>query len=489
MKTRQILQFAFAIPALLVVAVGLSGLAALRAVEVLEREVRALDNLEIRVHSALRAGSDLLLTSGSKDARQAQESERSLLAESLKHTVVRSLEPALQKQLTDLAQVVEGVSAIKKPSPDDDASLVAYGKVLGLSSQALPALATAARQREAAADRRSLQALWLTAAAGLLGTLLVAACGVLVMRRLQRTLGGEVEEAQALLRRVGGGDLSPIQTAARPSSMIGELARMTHDLGELIGSVRDTVGEVSTATGQIASGNLDLSQRTENTASRLQEVCSSMTDLTGSVSRTADSARSASQLAVTAAEVAGRGGSVVAEVVNTMDEINASSKKIADIIGVIDGIAFQTNILALNAAVEAARAGEQGRGFAVVASEVRSLAGRSAEAAREIKTLIGSSVERVDTGSRLVSAAGATMQEIVASVQGVSKMIGEITAAAAQQSSGLGAVNRAVSELDGLTQQNAALVEQSAAGAERLNEQAHRLAQSVASFRVVGRPA
>ncbi|MCI1193720.1 methyl-accepting chemotaxis protein [Calidifontimicrobium sp. SYSU G02091] len=221
-------------------------------------------------------------------------------------------------------------------------------------------------------------------------------------------------------------------------------------------------------------------------ADRLRQAASSMEQLTGTVAHSADAAAQANQLASSAAQVARRGGEVVGQVVSTMDEINASSKKIADIIGVIDGIAFQTNILALNAAVEAARAGEQGRGFAVVAGEVRSLAQRSAEAAKEIKALIGTSVDKVETGSKLVADAGATMNEIVASVQRVSDIIGEISAAAREQSSGLGQVNAAVADLDRMTQQNAALVEQSAAAAESLKEQAKRLADVVATFRLQG---
>jgi methyl-accepting chemotaxis protein len=216
----------------------------------------------------------------------------------------------------------------------------------------------------------------------------------------------------------------------------------------------------------------------------LQQTSSSLTQLTGTVRQSADSARQANQLASSAAEVAQRGGDAVAQVVTTMDEINASSKKIADIIGVIDGIAFQTNILALNAAVEAARAGEQGRGFAVVASEVRSLAGRSAEAAKEIKSLIGASVEKVEGGSRQVAEAGETMKEIVGSVQRVSDIIGEISAAAMEQSDGIGQINGSVVQLDQMTQQNAALVEQSAAAAESMKDQASRLAQVVGTFKL-----
>ena len=246
--------------------------------------------------------------------------------------------------------------------------------------------------------------------------------------------------------------------------------------------VRGSADSISGAASEITTGNTDLSQRTEQAASSLQQTASSMEELTSTVNQTAASARTAAQLASSASEVAARGGSVVAQVVSTMDEINASSKKIADIIGTIDGIAFQTNILALNAAVEAARAGEQGRGFAVVASEVRSLAQRSAEAAREIKTLIGASVEKVDSGSRLVAAAGSTMNEIVASVRRVNDMIGEISTATGEQSAGIGQVNGAVTQLDQMTQQNAALVEESAAAAESLQGQAQRLSVAVGAF-------
>ncbi|NUP88094.1 MAG: chemotaxis protein, partial [Burkholderiaceae bacterium] len=248
--------------------------------------------------------------------------------------------------------------------------------------------------------------------------------------------------------------------------------------------IRQTADSIQVASTEVATGNQDLSQRTEQAASNLQQTASSMEQLTATVRQSADAAAQANQLAASAAEVAQRGGQVVQQVVTTMDAINASSKKIADIIGVIDGIAFQTNILALNAAVEAARAGEQGRGFAVVAGEVRSLAQRSAEAAREIKALIGNSVDKVETGSRLVTDAGSTMNEIVASVQRVTDIIGEITAASSEQSAGLGTINVSVVQLDQMTQQNAALVEESAAAAESLRDQASRLAGLVATFRL-----
>jgi methyl-accepting chemotaxis protein-2 (aspartate sensor receptor) len=267
-------------------------------------------------------------------------------------------------------------------------------------------------------------------------------------------------------------------------ALIREVEAMRGQFNQTLTSVRASVESINTASAEIATGNHDLSTRTEQTAANLQLAASSMEQLTGTVRQSADSAQQANRLATSATEIARRGGVVVGEVVTTMDQINASSKKIADIIGVIDGIAFQTNILALNAAVEAARAGEQGRGFAVVASEVRSLAQRSAEAAKEIKGLIGASVEKVEGGSKLVASAGSTMTEIVASVQRVSQMIEEITAAASGQSTGIGEVSSSVSELDQMTQQNAALVEQSAAAAESLKGQAGMLAEVVGGFKL-----
>jgi methyl-accepting chemotaxis protein len=257
-------------------------------------------------------------------------------------------------------------------------------------------------------------------------------------------------------------------------------------LQKLIGEVRGAADSIGTASAEIATGNLDLSQRTEQTASNLQNAASSMAELTGTVKQTADAAMTANQLASSAASVAQRGGEAVSQVVATMDQISQSSRKINDIIGTIDGIAFQTNILALNAAVEAARAGEQGRGFAVVAGEVRTLAQRSAEAAKEIKSLISASVERVDSGTQQVEAAGATMTEIVASVQRVTDIIGEISAAAREQSEGIAVVNSSVVQLDQMTQQNAALVEESAAAAESLREQSGRMAEVISVFRLSG---
>jgi methyl-accepting chemotaxis protein len=266
--------------------------------------------------------------------------------------------------------------------------------------------------------------------------------------------------------------------------LVSGLEKMRQELAKVVSSVRQNSDSVATASAQIAQGNQDLSSRTEQQASSLQQTAASMEQLGSTVTQNADNARQANQLAQGASAVAARGGDVVAQVVDTMKGINDSSKKIADIISVIDGIAFQTNILALNAAVEAARAGEQGRGFAVVAGEVRSLAQRSAEAAREIKSLITTSVERVEQGTSLVDQAGSTMQEIVTSIRRVSDIIGEISAASTEQSTGVAQVGQAVSQMDEATQQNAALVEQSAAAAESLRHQAQQLVQAVSVFKL-----
>jgi len=307
---------------------------------------------------------------------------------------------------------------------------------------------------------------------------------VWIRRTAHAVLGGEPTDAQQTLAELANGNLALGVQPAPDGSLLDSLQRLSSVLRAMLGDIRHAAQNMAQASSEIATGNQDLSQRTEQTASNLQRTASSMEALTGTVRQSADAARQANQLAATAAEVAARGGTVVGQVVATMDDINHSSKKISDIVGVIDGIAFQTNLLALNAAVEAARAGEQGRGFAVVASEVRSLAGRSAEAAKEIKGLISASVEKVESGSRLVQDAGSTMDEIVNSVRRVSDIIGEITAASSEQSRGIGDVNSAINVLDQMTQQNAALVEQSAAAAGSLKDQALKLEQAVRAFRL-----
>ena len=312
---------------------------------------------------------------------------------------------------------------------------------------------------------------------------LLGAIALVITRSITRPLHRAVLVAQT----VAAGDLSSvieIHGRDETAQLLTALKQMNDSLVGIVGDVRASTNTIATASSQIASGNMDLSARTERQASALEQTASSMEELTATVRQSADSARAASAVAVSASAVALKGGTVVAEVVKTMGTINASSRKIADIIGVIDSIAFQTNILALNAAVEAARAGEQGRGFAVVASEVRNLAHRSAAAAKEIKVLIDDSVEQVDAGARLVDEAGITMQEIVVNISRVADMMGEISHASAEQTAGIEQVNQAIMEMDDVTQQNAALVEQAAAAAQSMNEQAGNLSQIVGVFKL-----
>ncbi|NHZ90918.1 hypothetical protein F2P45_18095 [Massilia sp. CCM 8733] len=312
--------------------------------------------------------------------------------------------------------------------------------------------------------------------------------GLLIGRGLLRQLGGEPAYAAGIARSIAEGDLS-INIDLKhndTSSLLHGIRTMRDDLAKIVMQVRMGTDTIATASSQIASGNLDLSSRTEQQASSLEETAASMEELTGTVKQNSDNARQANQLAATASDVAMQGGAVVAQVVDTMASINDSSRKIVDIISVIDGIAFQTNILALNAAVEAARAGEQGRGFAVVASEVRNLAQRSAAAAKEIKALIGDSVEKVSVGNKLVADAGGTMDNVVASVRRVTDIMAEISAASHEQSAGIAQVNQAIAQMDAATQQNAALVEEAAAAAESMQDQAARLSQVVGVFRLDG---
>ena len=319
----------------------------------------------------------------------------------------------------------------------------------------------------------------------LLSLLVAAALAVWVVRSIMAQLGGEPADVAQLANAIADADLSSAVAvrADDTTSVVAAMARMQQALTTIVGSVRGNADSVSTASAEIAQGNHDLSSRTESQASALEQTAASMEQLSATVKQNADSARQANQLALNASTVAVQGGEVVGLVVQTMKGINESSRKISDIISVIDGIAFQTNILALNAAVEAARAGEQGRGFAVVASEVRSLAGRSADAAKEIKSLINASVERVEQGSALVDQAGATMTEVVDSIRRVTDIMGEISAASHEQASGVSQVSEAVMQMDQATQQNAALVEEMAAAASSLKAQAQELVQTVAVFR------
>ncbi|WP_411877564.1 methyl-accepting chemotaxis protein [Polaromonas sp. YR568] len=343
-----------------------------------------------------------------------------------------------------------------------------------------------AKKEYTAAEARYKTVRMVSIAAILGGILLAGLFGWVMVRSIGRQLGAEPGEAASVAQSVGSGDLS-VHIQLRPgdtTSLMAQLQLMQTSLVNIVGQVRSGTDTIATASSQIAAGNHDLSSRTEEQASSLEETAASMEELTSTVKQNADNARQANQLAVSASSVAVKGGSVVAEVVGTMGAINASSRKIVDIIGVIDGIAFQTNILALNAAVEAARAGEQGRGFAVVAAEVRNLAQRSAAAAKEIKTLIGDSVDKVEEGSKQVAEAGRTMDEIVDSVKRVTDIMAEITAASQEQTSGIEQINQAITQMDQVTQQNAALVEEAAAAASSLQEQASGLSQVVSVFKL-----
>jgi methyl-accepting chemotaxis protein len=391
-----------------------------------------------------------------------------------------------------LAKLVE-MSQSDAPESVQAAAEFAFGAYSDKANQVDDRMADLANQKEQAAavaaagagriytDSRSMMiALVLGALASGVGL------GLWITRGLTRQLGGEPAYAVEAAAAIAAGDLSRVVATAPAdkTSLLFAMETMRASLVRIVGQVREGTDTIATASGQISAGNLDLSSRTEQQASSLEETASSMEELTGTVKQNADNARQANTLAASASSVAVKGGAVVTKVVDTMASINASSRKIVDIIGVIDGIAFQTNILALNAAVEAARAGEQGRGFAVVASEVRNLAQRSAAAAKEIKTLIGDSVDKVEAGGKLVDEAGLTMAEVVASIARVADIMTEIAAASVEQTAGIEQVNSAISQMDEVTQQNAALVEEAAAAAGSLQDQAAGLAAVVSVFKL-----
>ncbi|SCK60287.1 methyl-accepting chemotaxis protein [Variovorax sp. HW608] len=402
----------------------------------------------------------------------------------------REIYPAYKKALAQYATEHGKVVALSRAQKKDDATAMIRGESLKINREldemidklAAVKIAGAAKANDTAAAVYASARVWVLGL--LVGSIVV---GLVLAFTIARAVAGPLSEAVKVAQSVAAGDLTSridAQTTDETGMLLAALKQMNDSLVRIVGEVRTGTDTIATASSQIASGNQDLSSRTEEQASSLEETAASMEELTSTVKQNADNARQANQLAVSASEVAVRGGGVVNQVVDTMGSINASSRKIVDIIGVIDGIAFQTNILALNAAVEAARAGEQGRGFAVVASEVRNLAQRSAAAAKEIKTLIGDSVEKVEEGSRQVAEAGRTMDEIVGSVKRVTDIMSEITAASQEQTSGIEQVNQAITQMDQVTQQNAALVEEAAAAAGSLQEQAASLVKSVSIFRL-----
>ncbi len=428
------------------------------------------DTAEDRLSKLLASSPD---TSHGQKAAFAEARQRKQEVRTAQDTILK---------LTEKGKSYEATSVLEKTAkPAQVAWLSALGDLSDLEQVLSSAAGTHAADIYLAA-RKQL--------AILCGVALVVGCFVAwgLGRSLRRQLGGDPRYAGQVVERIASGDLtSPITLAKNDStSLLASMRRMQENLAHVVGEIRSGSDSIATGSSQISAGAADLSQRTEEQASNLEETAASMEELNSTVRANADTARQASALASSASSVAVKGGEVVNRVVGTMQEISASSGKIADIIGVIDGIAFQTNILALNAAVEAARAGEQGRGFAVVAAEVRSLAQRSAAAAKEIKGLIGDSVAKVGNGSALVNEAGRTMQEVVSQVQRVSDLIGEISAASLEQTSGIEQVNNAVVQLDHVTQQNAALVEESAAAADSLTRQAARLVQAVSVFQLDG---
>jgi len=475
-------------------------------------EINTMVSVNVRTE---RAGADWLrhTTAGvQRAAAIAKSSDASLIpyfapatAESIRQTndlqkvIEAQMNTPEKRQLFDKVSELrksyltarEEVSKLKQAGDQDGANRVFTERFEPTSHSYLAGvqqMVDAQRAQLDAAAQRSDDLRTQTSMLLVVCSVLSLGLGTLLAWLLARSITHPLRRAETMAQSIADMDLTGTPQTSYANDETGRLLRaidlMRTALQHSLQQVHGAVDSISTASMQITTGNQDLSARTEQTASSLQETASSMEALTSTVRQSADSATQANQLASAAAKIAQRGGQVVTQVVATMDEINASSKKIADIIGVIDGIAFQTNILALNAAVEAARAGEQGRGFAVVASEVRSLAGRSAEAAKEIKALIGASVTSVQSGAKQVQEAGSTMSEIVAGVNRVTDIIAEISAAASEQSQGIGQINEAVSQLDQMTQQNAALVEESTAAAESLKDQASLLAEAVSTFKL-----
>ncbi|WP_313081755.1 methyl-accepting chemotaxis protein [Pulveribacter sp.] len=470
----------------------------------IERLNNVLDNLNIvarAVRNLAMMDDDEAREAENRRIDQAREANQTLLkqiGDSLETDEGRKIFEQLEKVRTGYNATIDkaaGLALAGQGTMASDALLrenrplqAAY---FGALRQLIELQQAAMQETAQEVQGRASSAMWLMGLVAVLAAAAGAVMAWLLTRSLMRQLGGEPDYATRVAREIAQGNLA-VEVNLRTgddASLLAAMRAMRDSLAQVVTRVRQGSESVASASTQIAQGNQDLSGRTESQASALQQTAASMEELGATVRQNADNARQANQLAVNASTVATQGGEVVGQVVDTMRGINESSRKIADIIQVIDGIAFQTNILALNAAVEAARAGEQGRGFAVVAGEVRSLAQRSAEAAKEIKQLITDSVGRVEQGSALVDRAGATMQEVVGSIRRVADIVGEISAASSEQSAGVSQVGEAVTQMDQATQQNAALVEEMASAAASLNQQAHTLVQAVSVFDLGGHAA
>jgi len=439
------------------------------------------------VAKTMAVGSHEQLESGLKELRAALDAGRDVTQR--EQAIFARIEKIEKEYLPIALSIVELGGAGKRDEAIERMNVACRPllvQLLAASKEYTDYLAEMSQRNiEASAAAYSKQRTLLLALS-ILAVIAAVALGIFIAHRLFSALGDEPARLSVAAHRVAQGDLSEIEGAhkAPEGSVLASMVAMQRQLVGLISQVRSSADSIAVASAEIAQGNSDLSRRTESQASSIEETAASMEELNSTVKQNAHNATEANMLADSASTVAIRGGEVVVQVVETMRSINDSSKKIADIIGVIDGIAFQTNILALNAAVEAARAGEQGRGFAVVASEVRNLASRSADAAKEIKALINASVDRVEVGSALVDRAGATMSEVVDAIRRVANIVGEIGAASSEQSVGVAQVSEAVTQLDQATQQNAALVEESAAAAESMNSQADQLVQAISVFQI-----
>jgi len=451
--------------------------------EGMDRFALHVEQFRLAVTAAASEGDAGKITDAKAAAAAAREDLKAILALGGNVSEVKGLEDVMARY--EPAALQAALAMTGKGEAGDSMQRMTDGK-LELDKRTESARKLAAERVNAiqtAASKGVDQGLFVLMVTGLVTLVALGFASKIILASVWKDLGEEPATLRNLVERIADGDLS-VNISAEGHSLRAALATMCERLRNTVSGIRDGAEAISTAAGEISAGNHDLSARTERTSSNLQQTATAMEQMTATVQHTAEGAKQASNLALKARESAGHGGQIVGGVVSNMAEISAASIRIGEIIGVIDGIAFQTNILALNAAVEAARAGEQGRGFAVVASEVRNLAQRSAQAAREIKELVTMSSQKVDEGVRSVQAAGDAMNEIVENVRLVVEVIGEITTATAEQSSGISSVNNSVGTLDEMTQQNAALVEQSAAAATSLNEQANRLVGAVSQFRV-----